>query len=264
MQSRSTKVAELSPEASGCCVRCRVVAVIVAAQMGSGEAEAVSCSEVLVGDVSANPHTRDLPRQNPDCPLRTPTAAPCLYVRLCWQRSDVMYRWCTAPGGVPFSKLHQLALTPGAVFKWLGSFRELAWHQHVAYNWATWQETGCISMMLVGDQMELLLPGRSAPGYLGCPIWRARALFRFKVHGCVPLTQHFNQRILRDPLRLRAELHGGHASCKSFPPLLVGRRNDAPFSLGRSFEAENCSVDIFHKRLRLSVGRWGLNRSPEP
>ena len=174
MQSRSTKVAELSPEASGCCVRCRVVAVIVAAQMGSGEAEAVSCSEVLVGDVSANPHTRDLPRQNPDCPLRTPTAAPCLYVRLCWQRSDVMYRWCTAPGGVPFSKLHQLALTPGAVFKWLGSFRELAWHQHVAYNWATWQETGCISMMLVGDQMELLLPGRSAPGYVGFGDQRAR------------------------------------------------------------------------------------------
>ena len=63
MQSRPTKVAELSQEASGCCVRCRVVAVIVAAQMGSGEGGAVSCSEVLVGDVSANPNTRDLPRQ---------------------------------------------------------------------------------------------------------------------------------------------------------------------------------------------------------
>mmetsp|Transcript_12061 Transcript_12061/g.28266 ORF Transcript_12061/g.28266 Transcript_12061/m.28266 type:complete len:120 (-) Transcript_12061:155-514(-) len=95
MQSRSTKVADLSLEASGCCVRCRVVAVTVAAQMGAGEGDAVSCSEVLVGD-----------------------------------------------------------------------------------------ETGCISMTLVGDQVELLQPGRS-------------------------------------------------------------------------FEAENCAVEVFQKSLRLSVGRWG-------
>jgi hypothetical protein len=57
----------------------------------------------------------------------------------------------------------------------------------------------------------------SVPVGLGSPILRARALFRSRVDGCVPQTQHVNSIIASQPTRPKAELDARGTSAWNHP-----------------------------------------------
>jgi hypothetical protein len=57
-EAPATKVADLTPAKSGCCVRCRVVSITVEACMESNGGAVVRCADAIVGDVRAPAKTR--------------------------------------------------------------------------------------------------------------------------------------------------------------------------------------------------------------